>query len=289
MRSLVLALVVACASALSLSKTAVLRAFGEGNALKVISGLGNFDVANVKSVAWAANMGGASHVDIACDAGLVREARSVCGNVAICVSSVKPVDFVAAVAAGADMVEIGNFDSFYDQGLTFSAEDVVAMTVETRRLLPETPLSVTIPHTLTLSEQVTLARRLEEVGADIIQTEGKMSVRPTGSMGVQELIEVAAPTLASAFAISRAVRIPVMCASGLTDVTCPLALAAGARGVGVGSAVSKLSERQQMFLAVSAIAESIGRATSPADAHTVVQITSAAVSAVLEQEAKQNA
>lgn len=271
-----LAIIAASVNSLALSRSAVLKPFADGNALKVISGLNNLNVQNVKNVAWAANMGGASHIDIACDANLVREARSVC-SLPICVSSIKPADFVAAVAAGADMVEIGNFDSFYEQGLKFTAEDIVAMTIETRKLLPTTPLSVTIPHTLPLSEQVTLAKRLEQCGADIIQTEGKMGVNPS-SMGVQQLIELAAPTLASAFALSRAVAVPVMCASGLTDVTCPLALAAGARGVGVGSMVNKLSGQQQMLMAVSAIAESIGRAASPPE-HSEAQNARAAVSA----------
>ena len=58
--------------------------------------------------------------------------------------------------------------------------------------------------------------------------------------GVQGAIERAAPTLAAAHAISRAVNIPVMAASGLSDVTAPMALAAGARGVGVGSAGEEL-------------------------------------------------
>ena len=245
------------AVSLQLGRAQVLQPFKTGNALKVISGLNNRDVSTVRNVAWAANQGGASHVDIACDPTLVREVRAVC-SLPICVSSVVPADFVAAVQAGADMVEIGNYDSFYDQGRIFNSADVLAMTVETRRLLPTTPLSVTIPHTLALDEQVELAQRLQEAGADIIQTEGKMSVNPS-SMGVQELIEKAAPTLASAYALSRAVSIPVMCASGLTDVTCPLALAAGARGVGVGSMVNKLRQPQQMLLAVQAIASSIGR------------------------------
>ena len=165
------------------------------------------------------------------------------------------------------MVEIGNFDGFYEQGLKFTAEDVVAMTIETRRLLPTIPLSVTVPHTLSLSEQIELAVQLEKCGADIIQTEGKMSANPA-SMGVQELIETAAPTIASAFALSRAVKIPVMCASGLTDVTAPLALAAGARGVGIGSMVNKLPKQQQMLMAVAAVASAIGRNANQADKQT---------------------
>lgn len=230
----------------ALSRSSVMKPFTEGNAFKVISGLKNFDAVNVKSVVSAACEGGASHVDIACDASLVRLAKSVSSTMPICVSSTVPSDFVAAVEAGADMIEIGNFDAFYDQGLVFSADDVVAMTIETRQLLPTTPLSVTVPHTLNLNEQIALAIRLQECGADIIQTEGKMSAR-SSSMGVQEMIELAAPTIASAFALSRAVSIPVMCASGLNDVTAPLALAAGARGVGIGSMVNKLPNTQQVI------------------------------------------
>lgn len=243
--------------ALKLSRDAVLRPFVLGKALKIISGLQNFDATLVENVAWASQMGGASHIDIACDPELVKLAKSV-SNIPVCVSSVNPQAFVSAVKAGADMIEIGNYDSFYDQGIKFSIEDIIAMTKETRVLLPDIPLSVTVPHTLSLSEQVLLAKQLELCGVDVIQTEGKMGANPS-TMGVQQLIEIAAPALASAFALSRAVNLPVMCSSGLTDVTAPLALAAGAKGVGIGSMVNKLSHKQQMFLAVSAIASSMGR------------------------------
>lgn len=77
-------------------REAVLKPFAQGNALKIISGLHNFDQGLVKNVAWASNLGGASHIDIACDPVLVKLAKSV-ANIPICVSSVTPVDFVAAV------------------------------------------------------------------------------------------------------------------------------------------------------------------------------------------------
>ena len=41
-------------------------------------------------------------------------------NLPICVSAVDPELFPAAMAAGAAMLEIGNFDSFYAQGRIFS-------------------------------------------------------------------------------------------------------------------------------------------------------------------------
>lgn len=254
------------------SREQVLKPFQEGKAFKVIAGLNNFNPSLVQKVAIAADQGGATHVDIACDAKLVAMVKALCKNTAVCVSSIKPKEFVKAVEAGADMIEIGNFDGFYEAGLRFSARDVLELTRETRSLLPSTPLSVTVPHTLPLPEQILLAKELERLSVDIIQTEGKMGVDPA-SMGVQELIEKAAPALASAYALSRAVKIPVMCSSGLSDVTAPMALSAGARGVGVGSVINRLKEEQQMLLAVSAIAHAIGLAPTTHDDSDVSDIS----------------
>eukprot|EP01039_Chlorochromonas_danica_P005535 gene5535-6097_t len=246
----------------SFTRESVLKPFYQGKALKIISGLNNFDPILIKNVVSAASTGGASHVDIACDPELVKIAKAS-GNIPICVSSIKPLEFVKAVQAGADMIEIGNFDGFYESGLKFSSKDILSMTKETRELLPTIPLSVTVPHTLSLPEQIELAKQLEAYGVDIIQTEGKMGVDPS-SMGVQELIEKAAPALASAFALSRAVKVPVMCSSGLTDVTVPMAIAAGAKGVGIGSMVNRLPSYQQMYMAVLAVAQAMGRAAPEA-------------------------
>jgi 2-methylisocitrate lyase-like PEP mutase family enzyme len=133
---------------------------------------------------------------------------------------------------------------------------VLELTRRTRALLPEITLSVTVPHILALDEQVSLAEALVEAGADIIQTEGGTSSQPVhpGTLG---LIEKAAPTLAAAHAIARAVTVPVLCASGLSDVTAPMAIAAGAAGVGVGSAVNKLDNALAMVAVVRQLAESI--------------------------------
>eukprot|EP01035_Chromulina_nebulosa_P020730 gene20730-26874_t len=244
----------------SFTRNQVLEPFQQGNALKIISGLHQFNENIVKNVVVASNAGGASHIDIACNKDLVKLAKSI-SDLPICVSAIKPIDFVEAVNAGADMIEIGNFDTFYDFDIDFTAEDVLELTQQTRKLLPTIPLSVTIPHKLSLSQQIELAKELEAIGVDIIQTEGKVSANING-LGLQELIELAAPTIASAYAISRAVSIPVMCSSGLCDVTVPLALAAGAKGVGVGSMVNKQPHVQQMVLAVQAIALSMGRSIS---------------------------
>jgi thiamine monophosphate synthase len=236
--------------------TALQQAIRQGRALKVIAGLDNFDAVRVQRVVRAAAAGGADLVDLACDPTLVRLARGLAPQLPICVSAVDPALFPAAVAAGAALVEIGNYDSFYPQGRVFGAAEVLEITRRTRALLPETVLSVTVPHTLPLDEQERLAVELVAAGADLIQTEGGTSARPL-SAGALGLIEKAAPTLAAAHAISRAVDVPVLCASGLSSVTVPMALAAGAAGVGVGSAVNRLEDELAMVAVVRSLREAL--------------------------------
>ncbi|OKH17812.1 DUF561 domain-containing protein [[Limnothrix rosea] IAM M-220] len=230
-------------------------AFAQGRALKVISGLKNLDKENVLAVARAAEMGGATFVDIAADAELIRLVKAAI-SLPVCVSAVDAEVLAAAVEAGADLVEIGNFDAFYEEGRRFEAPEVLALTQATRALLPKITLSVTVPHILALDEQVVLAEALVEAGADIIQTEGGKASHPI-SAGTLGLIEKAAPTLAAAHAIARAVDVPVMCASGLSDVTAPMAIAAGAQGIGVGSAINKLNDPLAMVAAVRKLVEAL--------------------------------
>lgn len=236
------------------------QAFDQSRVLKVISGLNNFDASRVAAIVKAADHGGATFVDIAADSDLVRLVRSLT-NLPICVSAVEAHLFVSAVQAGADLIEIGNFDSFYASGRRFEAAEVLALTQETRSLLPNITLSVTVPHILTLDQQVQLAEDLVQAGADIIQTEGGTSSKPR-SPGTLGLIEKASPTLAAASEISRAVSVPVLCASGLSNVTVPMAIAAGAAGVGVGSAINQLNDEVAMVAAVRSLVEALGTVKS---------------------------
>ncbi len=230
-------------------------AVAQRRAVKIISGLNNFDIAHVTAVVKAAEQGGATFVDIAAAPDLIRTVRQSI-QLPICVSAVEPEKFVEAVAAGADLIEIGNFDSFYAQGRQFSAKEVLELTAQTRALLPTIPLSVTVPHILELDQQVQLAQDLVKAGATLIQTEGGTSSDPSHS-GTLGLMEKAAPTLAAAYEISRSVDIPVLCASGLSNVTAPLAIAAGASGIGVGSAVNRLNDPLAMVAAVRSLVESL--------------------------------
>lgn len=241
---------------MTISSAKLRAALDQNRALKVISGLTNFDADRVAATVKAADQGGATFVDIAADANLVKLARQLT-DLPICVSAVEAELFLPAVEAGADLIEIGNFDAFYAQGIRFEADEVLALTRQTRALLPHITLSVTVPHILTLDQQARLAEELVAAGADIIQTEGGTSSQPTHA-GTLGLIEKAAPTLAAAYEISRAVDVPVLCASGLSSVTAPLAIATGASGIGVGSAINQLNSEVAMIAAVRSLVEALG-------------------------------
>jgi thiamine monophosphate synthase len=233
----------------------LLDALAHQRALKVISGLQNLNPISVRKVVRAAEQGQATWVDIAAQADLVAIARQET-SLPICVSAVDPGQLAMAAQAGADLVEIGNYDSFYAEGRVFSGPEVLHLAQKTRALLPRTLLSVTVPHTLPLDQQAELAEHLEHLGADFIQTEGGTSVDPVHG-GILGLIEKAAPTLAATYEISRVVSIPVICASGLSTVTVRMAIAAGASGVGVGKAINQLESEVAMVAQVRALVEAL--------------------------------
>ncbi len=238
----------------------------ERRVLKVISGLNNFEAASVKKISKAAAFGGADFLDVACDPDLVRLAIKT-SDLPVCVSAVDPFLFPKAVEAGAAMIEIGNFDSFYEKGRFFYAEEVLGLTKESRKLLPDTPLSVTVPHVLPLDQQEHLALELVDAGADLIQTEGGKSARPLSS-GVHGLIEKASPTLAATVSIVNALKkankvVPVISASGLSAITLPLAVACGSSGGGVGSAINRLDDDLLMVAEVKRLRASLDQVQQP--------------------------
>jgi hypothetical protein len=233
---------------------ALVHRFATRQALKIISGMQNFDPVSTAQVVQAAQLGGADYVDIACDPALVSQAKTT--GLPVCVSAVHANAFTDCVRAGADLLEIGNYDSLYAQGVQFSAGEILDMARQTRQQFPDLVLTVTVPHHLPLDRQAELAEQLQNLGVDMLQTEGGRSTHPQQG-GILGLMAKAVPTLAATYTISRAVSIPVLCASGLSAVTAPLAIACGAVGIGVGSAVNQLQDEMAMIATVRSLREAL--------------------------------
>ena len=223
------------------------RALEEKRAVKIIAGIDNFDMENVKKVVTAASNSGASAIDICANPDIIAMVRSMT-DLPLFVSSVEPEELAHAVALGADAVELGNFDALYKKGVSFSASQVLNLAKRTKELIGDTFFCVTVPGELDIAEQIELARELEDLGIDLIQTEGHFSSEQ--SNGVRGLIERAELTISNTIELSRNVELPIMTATGINPTTAPLAFAAGASAIGCGSCVNKLDSEISM-LAVS--------------------------------------
>lgn len=229
----------------------------EKRAIKIIAGIDNYNLDNVAKVCRAAQKGHASAVDIACDKKVYETARNNT-KLPIFVSSIHPFELLQAVQWGADAIEIGNFDALYKKNMTFSAQEVYDITLETLGLINKYDVftCVTIPGNIDISEQIELAKKLEILGVDLIQTEGLKEVS-TSTNPSTHLVNYAKATIANTLELTQNTIIPVMSASGICAKTTPLAFASGASAVGVGSAVNKLDSEVAMCATVMSIVGSI--------------------------------
>lgn len=227
----------------------------EKRAVKIIAGIDNFDVENVKKVVSAANQADTSAIDISANKEIFNTARELT-ELPLFVSSIVPEELAQAVAWGADAIELGNFDALYKKGLRMSADEVFELARKTMSLVnkSETFVCVTIPGHISVAEQIDLARKLEEIGVDLIQTEGA-AIANVQSEGARGLMETAQVSIANTIEIARNVEIPVMTASGITSTTAAMAFAAGASAIGVGSCINKLDSSIAMMAAAKGLVE----------------------------------
>ncbi len=234
----------------------------ERRAVKIIAGINNRNLDNVAKVCRAAQMGHASAVDIAADINVYKTARKNT-KLPVFVSSVHPFELLDAVKWGADAIEIGNFDALYKEGKGFSASEVYDIVLETMALIDSYDVftCVTIPGNIKISEQIELAKKLEILGVDLIQTEG-LKKDTTSSNPSAHLVSYASATISNTLELMKHTSLPIMSASGITAQTAPLAFASGASAVGVGSAVNKLNSEVEMAATVMAVVGSISHRNS---------------------------
>ncbi len=231
------------------------HALEEKRAVKVIAGIDNFDIENIKKVVTSAQTAHASAVDICAREDIIKEVRSMT-DLPLFVSSIVPAELVKAVDLGADAIELGNFDVLYKKGMSFDVNDVLSLVEETLSLLGDrkTFFSVTIPGEISTAEQIALAVKLESMGIDLIQTEGHYSV-DSHLEGARALMDRAELTISNTIEMVRNVEMPIMTATGINPTTAPFAFAAGASAIGCGSCVNKLTSTISMIATITSLVE----------------------------------
>lgn len=228
-------------------------------AVKIIAGIDNFDIDNVKKVVKAAEAAGASAIDICADECIIGEVREMT-DMPLFVSSIVPSELARAVELGADAIELGNFDVLYKKGMSFSKDDVLRLVDETIELLGDNRVffSVTVPGEISIADQIDLARELEIRGIDLIQTEGHFASE-TQADGVRGLMERAELTISNTLELSRNIEMPIMTATGINPTTAPFAFAAGASAIGCGSCINKMNSEISMIATARQLVEIASR------------------------------
>lgn len=231
----------------------------EKRAVKVIAGIDNYDIENIKKVVAAANQAGASAIDICANEDIFMTVRELT-DLPLFVSSIIAEELIQAVRLGADAIELGNFDALYRKGIQMGSEEILELAKATKNGIQgfqtgaDTFFSVTVPGHISVSEQIELARSLEEIGVDLIQTEGA-AITNAKSEGARGLMETAQVSIANTIELVRNVEVPVMTASGITPTTAAMAFAAGASAIGVGSCINKMDSTLGMIAVATSLVE----------------------------------
>lgn len=240
------------------------QALNEKRALKVISGINNLNLERAEMVISSAIEAKATAVDVAANkeilslaTNLISEANS---DIVLFASSINPIDLAMSVNEfNVDAIELGNFDALYSEGLTMSSTQIISLVKETLSLISsekrnEILFSVTIPGSLAISEQISLARELEMMNIDLIQTEGFVS-QVNNFEGARAWINRAELTISNTFELSKNIELPIMTASNINTTTAQFAFAAGASAIGCGSCINRLESKISMLAVISNLME----------------------------------
>jgi len=239
------------------------RALNERRALKIISGINNMDLDRVRMVVSSAIEAGADAVDVSADRRVLTMVRemieSANSSISLFASSVNPSELAEAVNVHhVDAIELGNFDALYREGRSFSSMEVLSLVRETLSMIEEhrseVMFSVTIPGSISVNDQISLARELEMLHIDLIQTEGYVS-EEMKLENTRTMLNRAELTLSNTIELSRNTELPIMTSSNINTVTASMAFAAGASAIGCGSCVNRLESQIQMLAVIKNLRE----------------------------------
>ena len=114
------------------------------------------------------------------------------------------------------------------------------------------------------------AKELIEIGVDILQTEGFVQTTPASDRKDISYVEIlkAASTLTNTLELRKVFpEANIICASGITLTTAPLAISMGASGVGIGNYINSLTSQNEMTERVKEIMDVV-QSIASYDLHT---------------------
>lgn len=140
----------------------------------------------------------------------------------------------------------------------FNLQDIKNISKQIRQSYPEVTLCTTLPYILSLKEQVELAKFLEFIGIDLIQTEGTIN-NTTINTRTNLRLDKSHSTLLTTYNLSKLVSVPIIAASGISYNNAKSAILYGASGVGVKTAISNEQGIKNKIKLVESIKKSIAK------------------------------
>nr|YP_010850584.1 hypothetical protein Ycf23 [Lophurella hookeriana]WGH13350.1 hypothetical protein Ycf23 [Lophurella hookeriana] len=201
---------------------------------KVITGIQNTNIYQIAQVAQAANLANVTYLDVSANTKIVKFLNFF-SSLPLCISSIDLIHIYSCVLAGADLVEVGNYDTFYSRGIYINSVQLIKLVKEIKYLIGDIDMCVTIPYHLHLNEQMKLAKDLKNLGVNILQTEGVFINNISKS--ISRFTNSLSSSLISTYFLSKYVDIPFITASGITSLFASMPIKYGASGIGIGSAI----------------------------------------------------
>nr|YP_009297238.1 hypothetical protein Psor_106 [Porphyridium sordidum]AOM66581.1 hypothetical protein Psor_106 [Porphyridium sordidum] len=232
----------------------ILQAIKGKSLFKAISGIENSNVHSVLQLAQAAQITDSTYIDICADPKIIQSVKESCDNI-VCVSITNIDKLDEIILSGIELIELGNFDHLYKEGFYITDQEILDITKKIRSSYPDIALCVTIPHTLTVEEQIRLAVKLERLNIDLIQTEGR--IVPQYSKKLLFNVSRAFASLTSTYVLSQVVSVPIITASNLSELTSSMAIHYGASGIGVSKAIMQYSQLNEMVEKINSFKEGL--------------------------------
>jgi len=228
------------------------KIFEKKNFLKIIAGIENTKLVQILRIAKIASLYKSEALDICDNLEIIERVRDLLSSepdnyTKLFVSSLEAKKLIKAEQAGADYLELGNYDHLYQKKIQISTAEIIKQSKELlEQITDPQKICITIPGYLSVNKQAELTQKLIDLGIKIFQTEGG-TISEAKSSGAIGLIEKAKVTLANTIELRKSFpEICIITAGGLSSLTVPLAIAAGASGVGVGKLVNRLNSEVEI-------------------------------------------
>ena len=260
---------------MNLRSTRLFESFMAKKVMKIIIGIDNVSLLQIFRMAKIAEVSGSTYIDITANVNAIKFLRSF-SPLPVCVSSINPIELYNSVTAGADMIELGNFDHFYEQGIYIGGAEILSLANEVKSLVNGVHMCVTIPNYISFNQQLELAQNLEAISIDVVQTES-FSIRSRLvppqliNNNLFSTIYPSCVSFLSTYVIANSVNIPVITSSSVNYVSIYIPFLCGACGVGVGSAVSTGQNILEMYKYARLLSSSIFYAPVQSDVNRLYE------------------